>query len=75
MVSSTGVFSGAVNLNGAKGNDTQTLAPATIFLAKTKGIEVFEVEATADVLPDTAASNLSDEYVARGGDAADIPCP
>jgi hypothetical protein len=75
VVSSTGVFSGKVKLNGAKGTDTQTLAPATIFPAKTKNIEVFEVEAAADVLPDTAASNLSDAYVARGGDAADIPCP
>jgi hypothetical protein len=75
VISSTGVFSGAVKLNGSKGIDTQTKAPAAIFVAKTKSIEVEESTATADVLPDTAASNLSDEYVARGGEAADISCP
>lgn len=75
LVASTVVFSGAVKLNGAKGTDTQTLAPTTLFNAKTKGIEVFDVDATADVIPENIAAAMSAEYAARGGDPADIPCP
>jgi hypothetical protein len=74
-VTSMAIFSPAVKLNGAKGTDTQTIAPTTIFNAKTKGIEVFNVDANTDVVPDNIAAALVAEYVARGGDAADISCP
>jgi len=35
----------------------------------------FDLDPTADVLPDNLAAATSAEYVARGGDPADIPCP
>lgn len=76
VVASSAVFSGVVKLNGASGeDDVQIVHPATLFDAKTKGIERFLVDPAADAMPGAISSEMSVAYIGRGGDPADISCP
>ena len=74
-VASTASFFDSVKISGGQGTDTQTVAPTTTLNAKTKSIETFLTDPTTDALCDDIATALTTEYVARGGDPADISCP
>ncbi len=76
VVTSSAALAGVVKLNGGSGDDTQIVAPATVFNpAQTKGIETFLVDDAADAMPDAILATMTVAYVGRGGDPADIACP
>jgi len=74
-VASTAVFPVTVKLSGANGTDTQTVAPTTIFSPKTKSVESFVEDPNTDAIADNISAAITTQYVARGGDPADVPCP